>query len=290
MDNEKGHIRNNSKLSNHVTIRQEASNSEEDNNSIIDLDVQLEIPNEQHVFEGEPVNDLGKDNSDTNLKRKDEEKIKNEETDALIKFKKANENVNVNYNTSFNNMSSEERNFLIKMNEQIKISEDKSPYRTYGDLHDAPNLRDSLRKSLERRNRRNTDGKVQLSSEGNRKSLSRNEKSSLPVIQMGIIEERKENYNNKPNRPIIRDPIEEEMKEYVGELVVDVDKGLLVNENEFEGIDNQDLNDQEVLKRLEEEVDHLHPRKELGKNHIDLIIYIRGWTISQTQPMSFHNR
>jgi hypothetical protein len=51
-----------------------------------------------------------------------------------------------------------------------------------------------------------------------------------------------------------------------GKLIIDIDKGLLVDENEFDGVDNQDLIDPEVLNIVENEVNELHPMQIMPSN------------------------
>lgn len=47
--------------------------------------------------------------------------------------------------------------------------------------------------------------------------------------------------------------------EILGPMILDVDKALLVNEKDFDGLTNDNIQDPEVIKALEEEVELMHP-------------------------------
>jgi hypothetical protein len=54
-----------------------------------------------------------------------------------------------------------------------------------------------------------------------------------------------------------------EDEELLGKMILDVDKGLLVNEKEYDGAANDDIDDAEIFQKLEEEVELQHPKKKL---------------------------
>jgi len=250
MDNEKDKNKKDSKDSNDVKINLKASKSEEGNKSIVILDEQFTSPKEEIANENKPdISSRLRESTVKIIKIKE----KKDDKDSVIKFKHPEDNVQVNQNKSNENSRNKGTNVRKKVTDNDKTEEKKVNFKASKDLKDAPNKRNSLKKNL--------NDKAKYNTVNNHKQ----DDVTPQVIELGRVEERKENYRTNPNRPLNKDTIDEDMQDHLGELVVDVDKGLLVNQNEFEGIDKQDLNDPEVFKRLEEEVDHLHPRKETGK-------------------------
>jgi hypothetical protein len=42
-------------------------------------------------------------------------------------------------------------------------------------------------------------------------------------------------------------------------MILDVDKGFLVDEKDFDGMDNDNIRDPDIFDKLEEEVNIMHP-------------------------------
>ncbi len=61
------------------------------------------------------------------------------------------------------------------------------------------------------------------------------------------------------------DKIEQEEDKLLGKMILDVDKGFLVDEKEFDGMGNDNILDKDVFARLEEEVHLMHPVKKNSK-------------------------
>ncbi len=76
-----------------------------------------------------------------------------------------------------------------------------------------------------------------------------------------------EEKNNSPNNNVTA----ARQRSSLGKLILDVDKGFLKDEKDFQGTGNDNIQDKDILMRAEEEIKLMHPYKKLGKFIINIL-------------------
>jgi hypothetical protein len=109
---------------------------------------------------------------------------------------------------------------------------------------------------------RNDNEKIDVSKEGPlHKIIPEDFKINVEIQNKGeyIKVSAIETENNKINKDEqFEDPL-------LGKMILDVDKGLLVDEKEFDGMGNDNIRDSDIFDRVEEEVNMMHPGRKNSK-------------------------